>query len=140
MNRLLARVLLGIGLVSCAGASAKNPEAERAADAAARQWLTLVDEAKYSESWDASAAYFRGAVTRDAWVTAVKGVREPLGAVESRELKRATYATTLPGAPDGQYVVIQYTTSFAGKASSIETVTPMREADGSWKVSGYFVK
>src|SRR6187402_2269643 len=29
---------------------------------------------------------------------------------------------------------------FANKASAVETVTPMRDKDGSWKVSGYYVK
>jgi hypothetical protein len=53
----------------------------------------------------------------------------------SSEYKRA-----LPGAPDGEYVVIRYDTQFEHKAHAVETVVPMRERDGSWKVSGYFVK
>jgi hypothetical protein len=55
-------------------------------------------------------------------------------------LSTAKFFKSLPGAPDGQYVVIKYDTTFANKAAAVETVTPMREADGSWKVSGYFVK
>ena len=42
--------------------------------------------------------------------------------------------------PDGHYVVIQYATTFEHKKSAVETITPMQEADGSWKVSGYFIK
>jgi hypothetical protein len=45
----------------------------------------------------------------------------------------------LPGAPEGEYVVIQYETQFEHKAGAIETVTPLREKDGSWRVSGYFI-
>jgi len=37
-------------------------------------------------------------------------------------------------------VIIQYETSFENKKAAVETVTPMLEADGSWKVTGYFVK
>jgi hypothetical protein len=48
--------------------------------------------------------------------------------------------TSLAGAPDGEYVVIQYETSFENKKSSIETVTPMLDKDGKWRVSGYYVK
>ncbi len=48
--------------------------------------------------------------------------------------------TSLPGAPDGQYVVIQYESSFEHKKSAIETVTPSQGADGHWRVSGYFIK
>jgi hypothetical protein len=58
----------------------------------------------------------------------------------SRRVKGAQYATSLPGAPDGEYVVIQYDTSFAHKASAVETITPMRDGDGQWRVSGYFIK
>lgn len=48
--------------------------------------------------------------------------------------------TQLPGAPDGEYAVIQFETSFANKKSAIETVTPMKDPDGKWRVSGYFIK
>jgi hypothetical protein len=47
---------------------------------------------------------------------------------------------SLPGAPDGEYVVIQYRTSFENKNDAIETVTPMKDTDGTWRVSGYYVK
>jgi len=68
------------------------------------------------------------------------GVRQPLGRVLSRDLKGKTYATSLPGAPDGQYVVIQFNTSFQKKRAAVETITPMLEADGRWSVAGYFIK
>jgi len=47
--------------------------------------------------------------------------------------------TSLPGAPDGQYVVLRFETSFDNKAKAIETVTPMLD-DGTWRVSGYYVQ
>ena len=34
--------------------------------------------------------------------------REPLGKILTRKLNSAAYTKTLPGAPDGEYVVIQY--------------------------------
>lgn len=48
--------------------------------------------------------------------------------------------TSLPGAPDGKYVVIQYDTSFENKKAAVETVTPMLDKDGKWRVSGYYIK
>jgi hypothetical protein len=36
--------------------------------------------------------------------------------------------------------IIQYDAQFEHKDSAIETVTPLLETDGSWKVSGYFIK
>jgi hypothetical protein len=55
-------------------------------------------------------------------------------------LKSKKYATELPGAPDGEYVVIEYESSFEKKRNSTETVVPMKDPDGGWRVSGYFVK
>jgi len=42
--------------------------------------------------------------------------------------------------PDGDYVIIQFDTSFENKKSAIETVTPMLDKDGVWRVSGYYIK
>jgi hypothetical protein len=58
----------------------------------------------------------------------------------SRKLKSAKYTKALPGAPAGEYVVLQFDTSFVNKKEAVETVTPMLDKDGKWKVSGYFIK
>jgi hypothetical protein len=62
-----------------------------------------------------------------------------LGGVSSRVLKSATKSRSLPGAPDGEYVVVQFQTSFANKAAATETVVLSHEASG-WKVDGYFIR
>jgi len=80
------------------------------------------------------------AITEKQWQQALNAVRSPLGKVTTRKLKSKQYATSLPGAPDGEYVVIQFETSFEKKKSSIETITPVKEKDGSWWVSGYYIK
>jgi hypothetical protein len=72
------------------------------------------------------------AVTEKQWQQALAEVRSPLGKVTTRKLKSKQYATSLPGAPDGEYVVIQFETSFEKKKSSIETITPIKEKDGGW--------
>ena len=113
---------------------------EKAAIAAAEAWLALVDAGKYDESWAQAAGYFKNALTEEKWAQALNGVRKPLGNPVSREVKTSQYATSLPGAPDGQYVIIQFQTSFANKASAVETVTPALDNDGKWRVSGYFIK
>jgi hypothetical protein len=114
--------------------------AEKAAVEVANQWVALVDEGKYAQSWDSAAGYFKGAVKKGQWEASLSAGRKPLGRVLSRKVKAKQYTTTLPGAPDGQYVVIQYETSFERKASALETVTPMREKDGKWRVAGYYIR
>ena len=113
---------------------------ENAAVSAAQHWLSMVDGAEYAHSWDEAADYFKGAVTREQWEQSLQGVRKPLGKVFSREVKSKTYATSLPGVPDGEYVVIQFETSFENKKYAVETVTPMMDTDGKWRVSGYYIK
>ena len=65
--------------------------------------------------------------------------RRPLGRFVSREVISAEFRTSLPGAPDGQYVVIQYRSAFEQKQAAVETVTPMVDG-GDWKVSGYYIR
>ena len=117
-----------------------NPEAEKAAIESATSWLELVDKEDYAESWDVAADYFIAAISREQWEQSIRSVRSPLGRVNSRTLKSKKYATSLLGAPDGKYVVIQYKTSFENKKNAVETITPMLDTDGKWRVSGYYIK
>ncbi len=121
-------------------ASADDGDAVAKAQVAAKSWLALTDGAKYGQSWDDAASVFKGAVTKADWERGIKGVRAPLGAVKTRKVKSAAFTRTLPGAPDGEYVVIQFESQFENKAAAIETVTPMRDKDGAWRVSGYYIK
>ena len=111
-------------------------EATKAAD----RWLKLVDHGDYKQSWMTASTIFKNAVTEAQWARQVGSVRKPLGALVSRKLKSAQYATSLPGAPNGKYVVIQYDSVFQNKSAAVETVTPMLDKDGQWRVSGYFIR
>jgi hypothetical protein len=126
-------------LVAGGAAIMGQDKPEGAAQKAAEKWLTLIDAGEYGQSWDEAAAVFKAAVTKEQWVQAVKNVRDQTGKLNSRKLVRADYTKTLPNAPEGEYVLMQYEASFE-KGSAVEAITPMREKDGSWKVSGYFVK
>ncbi|MGE5412935.1 MAG: DUF4019 domain-containing protein, partial [Syntrophomonadaceae bacterium] len=119
---------------------AKAADAEKAAESSAQSWLAMVDAGKYGESWDAAAALFKGAMSRSQWEGALEKVRRPLGKVVSRKLRGAKFMTELPNAPAGEYVVIQYDTEFENRPGATETITPMKDKDGAWRVSGYFIK
>ncbi len=138
--KLLAITLLLVLIPLPVLAAEKQDEAEKQALAAAESWLALTDSGKYAESWDTAAEYLKNAVTKEAFVKSLNAARKPLGDLKSREVKSKQYQTSLPGAPDGQYVVIQFTTSMENKNSAVETVTPMLDKDGKWKVSGYYIK
>ena len=138
MRGALWSLFLLVIVATAPGTSAQ--ETNVAAQKSAEAWLSMVDRGNYSESWEEAAKLFRDAVTRSDWEKTAGSVRNPLGQMKSRKLKSATYTETLPGAPDGEYVVIQYDTVFANKKAAIETVVPMKDADGAWRVSGYFIK
>lgn len=118
----------------------KQKEKEQAATAIAEKWLATVDEGKYGDAWKEGSEAFRGAIKQEDLERALQAVRKPLGKLVSRKLKAAEYKTELPGAPDGEYVVIQFDTSFENKKTAVETITPMVDKDGKWRVSGYFIK
>jgi hypothetical protein len=140
-HTLKSQLVIGLMLAALmATAPADNAQQESAAIVAAESWLNTVDHGQYAASWQAAAAYFKQAVTEAQWVQSLQSVREPLGEHVSRQVKSATYQTALPGAPDGEYVVIQFTTVFTHKEQAIETVTPMKDADGAWRVSGYYLR
>jgi hypothetical protein len=132
----IAFVALAAGGLTFASSSPSTEPAQ----AAAAAWLNLVDAADSRSSWDQASVSFKSAVSSAQWSQALSGVRGPLGALRQRERKAAQFTKTLPGAPDGQYVVLQYQSSFQNKANATETVTVALDPDGTWRVVGYFIK
>lgn len=134
--------LLALGLfLWAAGASAQQPLAyPLQAKESAEKWLTMVDQGQYKQSWKDAAQIFQSSVSEQNWEKAVSAVRSPLGNVLAREMISSKALSSVPGGPDGSYVVFQYRTSFQNKKNAIETVTPMLDKDGQWHVSGYYVK
>ncbi|MGB7845934.1 MAG: DUF4019 domain-containing protein, partial [Candidatus Acidiferrum sp.] len=137
---MLLSVLLVFAIWSKTAPAQTQQKPVDLAQKSAEAWLALTDSGKYSESWDQASTAFKAAVSQAKWVDMVAPVRSPLGKVISRTLKNANYTKTLPGAPDGEYVVIQFSTSFENKKESVETITPMLDKDGKWRVSGYYIK
>jgi DNA-binding CsgD family transcriptional regulator len=113
--------------------------AETEASSAARKWVALLDAGRWDASWRAAAAVFKAQLTSSQWATTIQSVRQPLGRVSSRALQNVTQTRTLPGAPAGDYQVLQFQTRFATKADAVETVVLSREK-GEWRVSGYFIR
>jgi hypothetical protein len=131
---------VAIVAVVFAGPTRAADKPEDLAQSAAESWLKLTDAGDGGGSWDQAAKLFKSAVTKEQWGQALAGVRPPLGKVISRKVTSRQYSEKVPGAPDGKYVTIQYETMFENKASAVETITPMLDPDGTWRVSGYFIR
>jgi hypothetical protein len=127
-----------LGLIALCAQAADNDAIARARESAV-SWLVLVDSAKFAESWDHAASLFKG-IPKSDWEQAVRSARAPLGAIKSRKFKSATVMKNPAGAPAGDYILILFDAQFEKRHAAVEAVTPMREKDGSWKVSGYYIK
>lgn len=107
---------------------------------AANLWLGLVDVNRAAQSWQQAAPVFQRAISAQAWADNLQVARTPLGKVKSRKTNDAVFTRTIPGQPDGEYVVIQYDTVFEHKAEAHEMVTMVFGVDGRWRVAGYLVR
>ena len=134
----LIAVLWGLVMAPVRCVAQEKPEVQ--AQKSDEAWLALTDSGKYAESWKAASAMFQAGVSETKWESLIGKVRPPLGAVETRKLESAVYTRMLPGAPDGNYVVAKFDTSFEHKQAAVETVVSSLEKDGSWRVAGYFIK
>jgi len=130
-----------VAIAAAVQSGAADDELDTApAMAAAQTWLATVDSGRYAQSWQDAAQGFRDAVPREKWEPLIESVRAQTGNFIARKVRSATYTRELPNAPKGEYVVIVFDARFEKATHAVETVTPMREADGTWKVSGYFVR
>jgi hypothetical protein len=129
-------VLAGCGIAAAADEEIDTSEAMAAAD----KWLYLVDVGRGRDAYAAAAESFRKGVEQTKWEVAADTVRNTLGGVVGRKLRTAHYTRTLPGAPEGEYLLIYFDTRFDKKALATELVTCEREKDGAWRVGGYWVK
>lgn len=101
----------------------------------ARQWLTLVDQGRWDDSYRDTGSAFRKLNTAQVWAATSEKVRVPLGAVLSRVLLSQE---ELPAPPNG-YQVVRFRTRYANKAGAVETVSLERE-EGKWRVVGVIIE
>jgi len=139
INKIIVGVMILMTVVT-GRAVAQNQDKEQAAVRAAESWLKLVDDGKYAQSWAEAADNLKIIVTQQQMDQSFKSVREPLGKIITRKVKNTQYTTSLPGMPDGEYVVIQFESSFENKQEALEAVIPMIQKDSIWRVIGYSIK
>jgi hypothetical protein len=102
----------------------------------AEQWLALVDQGKFAESWTTASRLFQTNMPQDRWVKVLTSAQQKLGKATDRKLTGREAKTDIPGAPPGQYILVGYATDFERQPGLLETVTFFNE-DGQWKVVGY---
>jgi Protein of unknown function (DUF4019) len=112
---------------------------EQAAQRQALGFLGYLDHGRYADSYAYTGMLIRTSTNRESFAEQIKRARAGTGAMQSRNLIDASYATSMEGAPDGEYVVLHYATTFATRGETVETLT-LAFAKGYWRVSGYYIK
>lgn len=120
--------------------SAEDSKILKNVESSARAWLSLADKGKYAESWKNASTLFHAKASESDWIKNMEAARSPFGSMKSRHIATAHSATSLPGVPDGEYVVVQFYTSFEHKPLALETITTIKEQDDIWRVSDYQIK
>lgn len=113
--------------------AAVSAAADPATLQSARDWLGLVDQGQWPESYAATARLFQTLNTGELWADISEQVRAPLGAVQSRTFVEQESVPTPPHGTE----VLRFRTSFENREEATETVSLVRE-DGAWKVIGYW--
>lgn len=106
---------------------------------AAQRWQAVIDEGSYGESWEQAATLFRIGISKENWQKRARASRRELGKPLARQFKSATFTRGLPGAPEGEYVIVQFISQFETRSSALETVSMTRELDGVWRVAVYSI-
>ena len=148
-TRFVAVLAASLLVAAAAGSRvAKAENHEDAAQAAAESWLKLVDGGNYAGSWEHASASLKATVKQGDWEKSLGAARGPAGALKSRHVKSRQFSEKLPPTTrtiggrtytwsgNGPHVVVVFDSAFASKAST-ETVIVAKDADGSWRVSGY---
>jgi len=141
MARRIVTVVGTLGLLlGLADSVRADAESIEQATTAAQAWLGLLDDQEFDESWRMAGELLKVAVAQEEWTAKLSVTLGPLGKKTSRGVRSSEYSTTMPGAPDGEYVLLQFDTSFENKQSAVETVVMMKESDGLWRTSGYYIR
>jgi hypothetical protein len=139
-RQALTLTACAIALLASAPTRADNETTLANASKVAQNWLQDMDGDQYGKAWDKAASVFQNQITREQWDITMIRTRGLLGSVTKRKLISANVRHQLPGMPDGDYVVLLYQSTFEHKARGSETVTPMLDKDGKWKVAGYLIR
>ena len=107
---------------------------------ASTKWLALLDSGKTGAAWDVSSPHLKSVVTRKGWIDGITSARKPFGDFVKRTPTKFARSHSMPGAPDGDYSIIEFDTEFAnGKRASEHIIWMLGERE-VWSVSGYYIR
>ncbi|WP_324261681.1 DUF4019 domain-containing protein [Altererythrobacter sp. H2] len=137
MSLILAALLLPASPVALlpnsagGGTGALAQAAEATPARAAEQFLILLDEGRWAESYAATGAQFRTLNSLERWTEVSRRVRTPLGETVTRNIVGDEF---VPAPPEG-YRLIKFRSTYANGTAQTENLSLAWE-DSAWKVVG----
>jgi hypothetical protein len=107
---------------------------------AGKKWLELLDSGNAGAAWDLASKQLQSVVKRDAFVAEISTVRKPLGKIDTRTPVKFARSHELPGAPSGDYAIVEFDTKYANGKHLSEQVIWTIESGDIWRVAGYYYR
>lgn len=98
------------------------------------QFLIMLNNGQYDQSFDAASPDFRKGVTKAAWANNLRKNRESLGKATDHRLKTIDTNTDLTS---GKKTYVVPVASTFEKGNATETITVVQDADNQYRVSDY---
>ena len=138
MSLILAALFLSASPLSVSNeapdTAAAEPSDPAAAARAAEDFLQLIDQSRWADSYAATGAQFRQLNTLERWTDVSKSVRPPLGKTVARRLVSNEF---VPTPPHGSQLV-KFASTYASDVNQVESVSLAFE-DGAWRVVGIVI-
>lgn len=131
----IAMLLLSAGPVAAQsnGGPATPPEAVQSV---AQEWLALLDERKFEESWEEATPFFRERIDQSQWTQRGTRLVDSLGTSARRTLTAAHRRDSLRRTA-GPFIVLTYRT--IRNETPLEELLVLGQNDDEWRVTGYRV-
>jgi hypothetical protein len=118
-------------------AAYRRTQAKQAAQAAAEDWLALIGDGAFEESWAAADSTLRAGISQEDWADQGIRARHQLDTLRARRLTRAQYRDSTAQLGGHPVVTLQYASEYARGRAREAVVTTKR--DTAWTVAGYRV-
>ncbi len=113
---------------------------DREAIQAGLKWLALIDGGNSGFAWDEASKQLKSTVTRKQFIAGMRDARKTFGKLESRSAVKFARSHELPGAPSGDYAIIEYEAKFLGGKRMAEQLVWTLEEQDTWRVAGYYYR
>lgn len=103
-------------------------------------FIQHLDRQDFDSAWMLTSPLFQALNNQPDWIGKQLVVRQAYGPSTERSFRRSDSRTTYTLSPDGAYVIIQFSTRFAHKEQSTETVVLSEQPSGDWLVREYVIR